>query len=261
MNILKREWKSYTKQMVFWSIGIFCLLLVSFYKVQGLASTPGGMEEIMRSLPLPLQALFGSVSDAGTSLGTYKMIHLYLSIALCLHAVLLGADIFAKEEHDRTYEFLYVKGVTRVRILLLKIIAGITLLFLLDLVCLLGILLAGMVVNYQVQMMELLPYLSALFLAQLLLFSLSLLLSLLLPDNHKTGMVGCCLVFAMLMLSMYVKMGGSIGFLEDCSIFHYIDASYIASHQNELLSYMLIMLLAVLGFVGSELLHQRRDLL
>ncbi|MEG0580489.1 MAG: ABC transporter permease subunit, partial [Niameybacter sp.] len=227
----------------------------------GLASTSGGMEEIMNALPLPLQAFFGSVSDAGTSIGTYKMIHLYLAIALSLHAILLGADIFSKEEHDRTYEFLYIKGVTRVKILLFKIVAGMALLLVLDVVCLIGIMVSGAFVGYSMQVMELLPYLSALFVAQLLFFSIALLLSFLLPDNHKTGMVGCCIVFVMLMLSMYVKMGGVIGFLEEWSIFHYLDASYIASHQSEILPFLLLIVLAAIGFVLSEVFHQRRDLL
>lgn len=261
MNIIVQEWKSYQKQMIFWSIGILALLMISFYKVQGLSSTPGGLQEMMNSLPPALRLFFGSVSDTGTTIGSYRMIHLYVTIALALHAVILGAHIFAKEEFDKTFEFLYVKGVKRVKILLCKIFAGMVMLLLLDVMCLIGTSLAALFVGYAVQLLELMPYLLALFMTQLFFFSIALLISLVLPDNHKAGMIGCCIVFVMFMVSMYGKVGGSIDMLDAFSIFHYADAGYIQSHTTDPLPVLIIMLISGAALAVAEVVHHHRDLL
>lgn len=261
MNIILREWQSYVRQTTYWMIGLFLLLFISFYKMDGLSSTQGGIQTILESLPPALQVFFGSASDMGTGIGIYQMIHLYLAIALSLHAVILGAHIFAKEEHDKTFEFLYVKGVKRIRILCDKIIAGIVILLVLDVVCVLGIYMSIAMMNMTLSFMDLLPYMSALCMMQLFFFSMSLLISLLMKQNQKAGAIGCGIVFVMFMITMYGKMGGNVEVLDKLSLFHYTDASYIQGNDMFSIPTLCIAILILVGCIGSQWIHERRDLL
>lgn len=261
MNIIKQEWKFYMRPTLYWSIGMLLLLFISFYKMDGLSSVPGGIEKFMKSLPPVFQLFFGDVSYISSALGSYRMIHLYLLIALALHAIILGSNIFAREEQDKTYEFLYVKGVKRSRILFSKIFAGVVILLFMDVICLIGTFISVIISAGSLDVVELFPYIGALFMTQLFFFSLALLLSVVLKHNQKAGMIGCCIVFGMFMISMYVKMGGSAELIDSVSIFHYADASYVKVHTQIALPMILILLLSLSGFLLTQVLHERRDLL
>lgn len=261
MNIIRREWKANAKQTMFWSIGILSLLFISFYKMQGLASTPGGIGELLKSLPPVLQAFFGATSNEGSGIGTYQMIHMYMTIALALHAVMLGAHIFTKEEQDKTFEFLYVKGVSRYQILWHKILASISILWTLLFVTLLGLHISVFFVGYDLAFGEIAPYVVSLCMVQFFFFSLALWISVMIRCNQKAGTIGISVVFIMFMITMYVKIGGNVGRLDACSIFHYADSSYIGSSSVNYMPYVVIIALSMGVQVMAQILHNRRDLL
>lgn len=258
MNIIRQEWKSYQKSLLCWSIGILILLFTSFYKVQGLASTVQ-MDTFMKTMPTVIQLLFGSMSDINSGIDGYRMIHLYIVIVLALHAVILGAGIFAKEERDKTAEFLYVKGVKRSHILHLKIIASLLVLVSLNGICFLGVYGSSIFMDMPLVFHELLPYIGVVFLTQLFFFSLALLLSLLRWSGKHAGSIGCAIVFLMFFIDIYVKLGGKAEFMDSFSIFRYTDVFYI---QNEsLLPFIVIILCSLIALWLSQRLHRQHDFL
>ena len=261
MNLIKREWQSYAKATFFWSIGILALMMISFYKMQGLSALPGGVEAFLETMPSFLQLFFKNSLDMNTAIGIYGFIHLYMVIALSLHAALLGANIFKKEERDKTFEFLYMKGMKRSKILILKICAAFLILVVLDIVCVIGVYLASMMATIPLSFVELFPYIGALFLAQLLFFSLALLISLLPILHHKAQAISCSVILCMFFMTMYVKIGGQQVWLDTCSIFHYTDVDYIATHPFVDISSILIFLLALVGLFVSIYMHEHHDLL
>ncbi|MEG0361447.1 MAG: ABC transporter permease subunit [Longicatena sp.] len=261
MNILKREWKSYQKQLIYWSIGLLALIIVAFYKVGGLNSVPGGIEDVLASLPPLLRNFFGASNDYTSATGIYRMIHLYLIIAIALHATLLGASIFAKEELDKTCEFLYVKEIKRTKILALKVSAGLSMLLFIDIVCSVGVVLSLIAMKMALDVMALLPYLFSIVLVQVFFFAITLLLSVALKYNRKAGSIGCGIVFVMLFINLYAKMGGNIELLDALSIFHYVDASFIDSCPYGGISSIIILFLSMLCFLIASYLHEHRDLL
>lgn len=262
MNIIKREWVSYRKQTAFWIIGMFLLVLVAFFKVGSMATAPGGVEEMLKSLPPILQTFFGAGAiDYTTGVGSYSMIHLYVVIALAFHSVILGANIFSKEELDKTFEFLYVKGIKRWQILLNKIIAGVSILLLINIICLIAIYLSAIMMSLSFSLTGILPFMVSLFLVQLFFFSFGLLMSLVLKNSQKAAMIGCGVILVMFMISMYMKLGGNIDFIDQLSLFHYADTSYIKAHDYGGISTPIIILISLGMFGISEFLHEHRDLL
>lgn len=262
MNIIKREWLSYRKQTIFWIIGMMALILVAFFKVGSMTTAPGGVEEMLKSLPPFLQTIFGAGAvDYTTGVGSYSMIHLYLVIALAFHSVILGAHIFAKEELDKTFEFLYVKGVKRWLILCHKIIAGIVILLFINIVCLISVWGAALLMNLSFSLSAMMPFMVSLFVVQLFFFSCGLLNSLVLKNSQKAAMIGCVIIMVMFMISMYMKLGGQIAIIDQLSLFHYADTSYLTEHAYGGISTPIIILISCGMFGISGVLHNHRDLL
>lgn len=260
MQVFKREWIAYAKQTILWSIGLFLLIILAFYKVDGLSSVEGGMNTMIEALPPALQTIFGVSLDYTTGKALYSLIHLYLLIALSFHAVFLGSSIFAKEEHDKTFEFLYIKGMKRSHILSYKIIAGISIIIFINMICAITTMVSLTMMNKPMSLNELYPFLFGIFLAQLFFFSISLLLTFLLPNNRKAGMTGSFLILGMFLITMYAKMGGNVGFLNNLSIFHYMDANMLKNHID-IAPCSILCIISILSFILSLYAHEHRDLL
>jgi len=127
MNLFLHEMKSYWKFLLFWSIGIVAMIGGGMGKFTAIYGAPdSGIGEMMAKLPKAFLAMFGMVNLEMTSLtGFYGVIHFYLVIMGAIFAIILGAGILAKEERDKTAEFLMVKPVTRSWVLVQKLLAGI----------------------------------------------------------------------------------------------------------------------------------------
>ena len=76
-------------------------------------------------MPFTVKALLGFGSfDPTTLIGYYALLFPYMEITLAIHAVLIGSGIIAKEERDKTTEFLIVKPVSRSVIITSKFLAA-----------------------------------------------------------------------------------------------------------------------------------------
>lgn len=260
MQLFKREWKSYLKPTIIWSIGLILLVTIAFYKIDGMSSIEGGMGAMMDAFPPALQAIFGLGVDYSSGIGLYSFIHLYILIALSFHAALLGASLFAKEEHDKTFEFLYVKGMKRTTILIIKILAGITIILFLNIICYVSTFASLSIIGKSVSIGDIFPYIIGIFLAQLFFFSLTFLLSFMLPNNRKSGMIACNIISFMLLITMYAKLGGNVDLLNKASIFYYMDSQQL-KQGIEIIPFVSILFIS-LGCLGLSITkHNHRDLL
>jgi len=129
MNLYRQEMKSYFKTMVFWILGIIFMVGAGIGKYEAFAA--GGSQDIsviMKSLPKAFIAIFGLAGIPIDSFGGfYGMIYAYVTIMGAVFAIMIGSGILAKEERDKTAEFLMVKPITRSKILLIKLLAASTL--------------------------------------------------------------------------------------------------------------------------------------
>ena len=127
MNLFLHEMKMYWKSLLFWSIGIVAMVGGGMGKFTALyGATDSSITGVLDKLPKAFLAMFGMANLEVTSLsGFYGMLHFYLVIMGAVYAIILGAGILAKEERDKTAEFLMVKPVTRSWVLGQKLLAGI----------------------------------------------------------------------------------------------------------------------------------------
>ncbi len=125
MNIFFREIKKYRKSLFFWSIGLVVLIASGMAKFSVYQDNSGALGDLLSQMPQSIQSVFGLTGfDLTTAAGFYGVTFLYIALMVSVHAVLMGSNIIAKEERDRTSEFLFVKPVSRFKILSNKILAG-----------------------------------------------------------------------------------------------------------------------------------------
>lgn len=124
MNLFWREMKAGRKSLIIWIIGIVAMVGAGMGKFASLSGSSEAMVDLMADLPKALQAVLGLGGlDISSVTGYYGMLFLYLVMMGAVHASMLGANAVAKEERDKTAEFLLVKPISRVKILLVKLAA------------------------------------------------------------------------------------------------------------------------------------------
>jgi len=129
MNLYLQELKSYLKTMLFWILGIVFMVGAGIGKYEAFSSG-GNMDigELLDTMPKAFLAIFGLAGIPIDSFGGfYGMIYAYVTVMGAVFAIMVGTGILAKEERDKTAEFLMVKPISRMRILLIKLAAATTL--------------------------------------------------------------------------------------------------------------------------------------
>src|SRR3954465_709234 len=125
MNIFLKEMKYYRKSLVFWRMGVFLMGASGMMKYESLSSSGQPMNEMLAGMPKSLLAVLGiGEFDLSTATGYYGLLFIYLLLMATIHAAMLGATIIAKEERDKTTEFLFVKPVSRTKVITAKLLAA-----------------------------------------------------------------------------------------------------------------------------------------
>lgn len=136
MNIFLRELKANKKALIIWCICMFLGILSGMAKYTAFTSV-GQSNEIFNKMPYTLKALMGfGTFDITTMSGYFALLFLYIELMTAIHAVLLGSGIIAKEERDKTTEFLIIKPVSRTSIITSKLLAALVNILVLNIVTL-----------------------------------------------------------------------------------------------------------------------------
>ncbi|WP_254871257.1 ABC transporter permease subunit [Bacillus sp. Marseille-Q1617] len=122
-----RELKAHRKSLIIWCIGMAALIGAGMSEYGAFTSSGQSMNELMESMPKAMQSFMGGGGlDLSTAVGYYGLLFLYIILMATIHAAMLGAVILSKEERDKTVEFLFVKPVTRGKVISVKMLAALT---------------------------------------------------------------------------------------------------------------------------------------
>ncbi|MCI0502848.1 MAG: ABC transporter permease [Fusobacteria bacterium] len=125
MNIILHELRIHLKSIIIWSISIALLIMMSMVKYDAISGTGADFIKLIESMPKALQVMIGGgYFDLLLPIGFFGASFLYIMFLGAIHGSMLGASILAKEERDKTTEFLLVKPVTRSKLVAMKLIAA-----------------------------------------------------------------------------------------------------------------------------------------
>lgn len=135
MNQIKYELKANKWNMLIWSMAFLFMLSASMVKYETLVGGSVQIQELLESFPRILKALF-NMNDVDISklAGYYSIVANYILLMAGAHGLFLGIRLLAKEEQEKTADFLLTKPRSRSRIFLYKLASGLLIVALLQLV-------------------------------------------------------------------------------------------------------------------------------
>lgn len=263
MNLYMREMRSERKGILFWILGTILTLVAGMSEFLLFSDSGVNITDFMDAMPRSLMVLFGMNDlDMGTILGYHGILMYYVILAGIIYASMLGVRIISKEELLKTSEFLLTKPLSRRRILISKILAGITLICLFVLAVYLTSILSfefiGDSVPYQ---SELLKETLSLLLLMLLFFVVGILAASMTAKPKLASSLTLSLVFITFLAAIFHDLLDSPLILRIITPFRYFPLVDIVEKNTLSPAFTLItLLLTVTMGVLSFLSYDRRDM-
>ncbi|WP_337102084.1 ABC transporter permease subunit [Paenibacillus sp. YIM B09110] len=262
MNIFVRELKSYRKSIIFWSIGIILLVASGMNKYEATASG-GQLDSVMDDMPKALKALMGSGDlDLSKASGYYGILVVYFLLMATIHGAMLGANIIAKEERDRTAEFLFAKPVSRTAVVTAKLLGALANILLLNIVtwassvAIVGNYSKGEAVNGDIAIV-----MAGMLLLQLLFLVIGTAIAAAYANPKKAASLATGILLITFILSIAIDLNDQLETLRVFTPFKYFEAKDImyGGGLNIVFVLLSIVLIAVLTVI-TYILFKKRDL-
>jgi len=263
MNIYLKELRDHRRALIFWTLAIIAFMVSALSKYQGYAKSGTSITELISSLPAGLSAALGFKGlDLETVGGFYAMCALYLGVMLGVHAVLLGSGIIAKEETDKTIEFLGSKPVSRYRILYSKLLAAFTAIVILNLVTLVSsVATVPLFSEGPSSNSDILFMMPSIFFLQLWFLMIGIAFAAIMRRPRHAPMYASSVLLATFIISAFVDLSNKLGFLRYTTPFKYFDAKTIFTEGSYNALYIAITVAAVAVLLyGSTYAYKNRDL-
>jgi len=266
MNMVRRELKANARALVIWSVCMFlCVIsgMAKFTAYTSATTTGPSINDLLKSMPTSIKALFGFASfDLATMSGYLALLFIYVELVAAIHAALLGTGIIAKEERDKTAEYLMVKPVSRAAILTSKLVAALINVVVINVVTLVSFLVVvplyskGSDASGEILMMTL-----SMFIVQLIFLSLGTVLAAGMKRSRAAGSVATGILFAAYFIARITDMSDKLRFLNVVSPFKYFDLPRIVAGGGLNPGIVVLSLALVVAFgVLTYVFYQKRDL-
>ncbi|WP_438433829.1 ABC transporter permease subunit [Gorillibacterium sp. sgz500922] len=263
MTIFWREMRASRKGLILWCVGVFFLMIAGMNKFQMLKGGGQATSELLDKMPKSLQVIFGTNGfDLSTGSGYYGAMFFYVLLMGAVHASLLGAALVAKEERDRTSEFLLAKPVSREAVMAGKLAAGAAQTLLFTLASWLSSAL-GMALYAKEEALggRIALLMLGMLLVQFVFLAAGACFAAVGRRPKRAVSLSSGAMLATFLLSLLVDLSGRIGALRALTPFQYVDAHRVLSGGGLsvwplALAAVLILLLTLAAFRG----YRRRDI-
>jgi len=264
MNLLRKEIKDYALVFLYWSIGILVMVGGGLGKYAGFSSSGSmNLDVILGGLPKIFLAIFGAVNVSYTNIsGFYGIIYNWMVMMGAVFAVLLGTGILAKEERDKTAEFLMVKPISRRMIYLMKFLAALfyQVLFV-GVTYALSVGLLYKVSPDDLMTKELMYMMGALLMIMVSFMSLSFMLASLIKQAKQSSQIGLNIVMVSYLLSVLLNMLEALSGLRFLVAFNWFPVSELVAFNFNPVYAWISILVSVVCFGLGLWFYPKRDLM
>lgn len=262
MNIFIRELKANRKALIIWSVCMFLLVLSGMSKYTAYSSGGAG-SEIFDKMPYTMKALLGIGSfDVTIMSGFFAFLFPYIELTAAIHAVLLGSSIIAKEERDKTTEFLMVKPVSRATIITSKFLAALVNIVIFNIVALLSSIVMVAAYNEGKDISgEITMFFLSMFIVQFIFLSLGALLPAFMRNPKAAGSLAAGILMGSYVISKITDLTEHLNALNVLSPFKYFSYKKIVDGNGLNLGIVILSILLIAAFsVLTYFYYQKRDL-
>lgn len=241
---------------------MFLLVLSGMAKYTAYSSG-GQSAAIFNDMPYSVKALLGMGSfDVTTMAGYFAMLFLYIELAVAIHAALLGAGIIAKEERDKTTEFLMIKPVSRKTVITSKLLAAFVNVAIVNIVTLVASVV--MVTKYNKGpdiTSEVIMFMLSMFIAQLIFLSLGAALASFMKSPKSSGSFTMGMLLIAFIISKITDLTDRLNVLNIFSPFKYFSYADLVGGKGLNIVIVMLSLLLVAAFAASTyIFYPKRDL-
>lgn len=263
MNIFIRELKANRKSLIIWCIGVVFMVGSGMGKYAGLSASGQSVNDLWAQMPKSLQVILGiGIFDLSTAIGYYGVLFLYLVVMATIHAVMLGSNIVAKEERDKTAEFLFVKPASRNRIITSKLLASIVNILIFNIVTLVSSII--MVEKYskgEAVRAEILILMVGMFILQLIFLFIGTAVAALSKNPKAATSLSTGLLLITFILSVAIDMNSKIENLKYLTPFKYYEAKNLMFGGGfDVIFVILSVLIITALFTATYVFYKKRDL-
>ncbi len=263
MNILLRELRANLKSIIIWSLSMIFLIYVGMVKYSGFEAAGQGINELFDQMPSAIKSIFGiSGLDLTSISGFYGIFFLYFMLLGGIHAVMLGAVIIAKEERDKTADFLFVKPVVRARVITAKLTAAFINIVILNIVTLVSSILIVSIYNKGNSISsQILNLMLALFIIQVIFLALGAGIGAFTRNTKKSTSLASTILLSAFMLSVAIDLYKELDFLEFLTPFKYFKTAQVMGSGSFEPIYLLLSLVIITACTAiTYLLYKKRDI-
>jgi ABC-2 type transport system permease protein len=265
MNIFLRELKAHYRSFLIWALSMAFLIAGGMMKYSAFAKTGQAVNELFNQLPPALLKVMGV--DASMDLSSvavfYSIFFLYFMLLTSVHSCLLGAAIIAKEERDKTADFLLVKPVKRHQVITAKIMAALLMVVLYNLVT---FALSAWFVEKANQSGhpltgQIFAVTSALLIIQVLFLSIGLFLGAWSRSAARASGMATTIILGTFLLKVLIDLRSNLDYLKFLTPFGYFKSTEIMfDHKIDPFYILLSAAIVALTVAATYFFFQKRDL-
>jgi ABC-2 type transport system permease protein len=221
------------------------------------------MLEILESLPPTLLEAFQlNAFNLTTVTGFFGVMFTFFALVSSVYAVMLGSDIIAKEERDKTVEFSLTLPIPRRKLITSKILAAVVL-CIAFLLIIWGISLVN-VARFQPES-EFYPFLSlcilAIFIMQMIFLAVGVFLGCAMKQHKRASSIAVSLLLGTYFLSIIADLKADFEFLKYITPFKYFNPLELLNESRLDITYVLISAgIIAVALAGGYVTYAKRDL-
>ena len=239
------------------------LVLSGMGKFTAYSTSGSAGNEVFDQLPNTMKVLLGlSGFEVSKISGFYAFLFPYIEITAAIHAALIGSGIIAKEERDKTTEFLIAKPTSRKTIITSKFLAALFNVVIINLVCMISSFIIVPTFNTGEDITgEILILHVIMFIVQLIFLTLGALLSASLRKSKSAGSIAANIVLIGYVISKITALVDYLNVLNIFSPFTYFSLDKAVNSNEISVPITLISLVLIAVFATfTYFFYQKRDM-
>lgn len=262
MHILKWEIKAQFKTLLIWSVVFIVLIFMMTSEFSAYYDNPE-MSDVLDAMPEGMLKAF-SMENANltTTTGYISLVALYFYIMVGVYAVLLGNGIIAKEERDKTAEYLLTLPVSRRKLLFIKWLAALINTVFLSLVIFAATTAAMQPYDLDQAFFKFLTQITvSCFIIMLIFLSIGYLMASVLKRYKSSGKLSAVLVFILYLVNVIMALSDKLDFMKYLTPFKYFEAQKILKEGSFDTTYLIISGgIVIISMITAFIIYPKRDI-
>lgn len=262
MNMYLHELKSLRKSTIIWACALIALAVIYFSVYKGVVKDATDFKNLLGGYPASIRAMLGiSLDNITTILGFYSMIFSFVTLCGAIQAMNYGVSILSKETRERTADFLLVKPVSRAAIVISKLSATLTMLFVTNVLYYAGASIAANSVKTSDYNSKLFFMISlTLFFIQIIFLAIGVVVSVIIPKVKTVLPASLGVVFGLYILGAIITTdeNNAARFI---SPFKYFNIPYIINNASYETPYLIFgAVIVVVSIAASYIIYLKKDI-